>query len=258
MIVPGFGGFKRSSRKIRNALAQNEEFAAVSYEPSRHGGIRNDLLAAQKVHIDTVNVIIQDLADNQQLQDIPASHDIDYDRVVLVPHSMGGLPAVEHAYRHPEDVSRIILMATVGSEAAVKLGFVPRLGFSVKNELVPSAARGKFGGIKDGGIMLSRAVKYYGSNPVRTVGEIASCMLADQREKIEALGELGVKTALYLLGSDELIPAERSASAAGDLVDYVEIAEGLNHLAPQTCYEQVATDVSRISQYLAGLITPSV
>jgi pimeloyl-ACP methyl ester carboxylesterase len=253
MFVPGFGGFKRTSRKIRTTLSQAEEIATISYEPARNGGIVNDLISPQQVHIDTINAIAQDLPRNPRLQELPASHDIDYSQLVLLPHSMGGLPAIEHSLKHTADVSRLIMIATVGNEPPVKLGFVPRLGFSLINEIAPAAIKSDLSDVKDGLAMLTRTVKYYGSNPIRTTGEIASCMLADKRERLKKLGALGVKTALYLPEHDKLIPANVSMEASGALVDYIEIAAGINHLAPQTRYDRVGADIARISRHLASL-----
>jgi hypothetical protein len=101
--------------------------------------------------------------------------------------------------------------------------------------------------------MGARALRYYGVNPVRTIGEMVSCMGADYRPHLAALGEMGVKRALYLPENDQLIPALSSVKGASHLVDHWEIAEGLDHLAPQTKPLRVASDLARISLKLSNL-----
>lgn len=250
LFVPGFGGFKRSSRKVRNALAQNEGIAAASYEPVRSAGKYNDLFKAQKAHIDTVEAISQDLPNNRGLQELDAAKKLSMLQLALLPHSMGGIAASHHANRHPESVSKLILIATVGLEGAVMLGFLPRLGASGKKELFPPIVRGEFGGPRDAMIMGWKVLKYYGSHPQRTIGEAGSCMAADIRPLIASARNKGVKTAMYLPANDQLIPALPSYAASGENVDYAEIADDLDHLAPQTRARRVASDLARISLQL--------
>ncbi len=253
LFIPGFGGFKRSSRKVRSALAADQHVVGVSYDPPRYGGTRNDLLDAQKVHYDAVAAIIDDLAENSRLEQALDGRPIDMNQIILLAHSMGGIPATEYAVRHPENVDQLLGVAIVGTEGAVQLGFVPRLWRSAKNEFLPAAGHGQFGGLIGGAVMAKRALRYYGVNLVRTIGEMKSCMEADRRPHLAALGELGVRTALYLPEGDELIPAYSNAAAAHHLVDHIEIALPLNHLAPQLRPRRVAADLVRISCLLDTL-----
>ncbi len=252
LIVPGFGGFKRSSRDLRNTLSAQEKFASLSFDPVRKSG-ESDLWDSQKAHKDTIPAILADLASNRELRNTAKGGGLDMSKVVLVPHSMGGISAVEHAVRKPSEVSHMVLMAIVGLEGKVGLGYGPRLVNSGRREIMPAISRGSFGGWSNAPNMAKRAFKYYLGNPSRTIGEVASLFEVDLRPQVAAIGALGIGLAMYHFERDELVDSERSINRSGDLVDHTEIALGLDHLAPQTHPWRVAADVGRISRHLAAL-----
>lgn len=90
MIVPGFGGMKRSSRELRDALAEQEGLTTISLEPPRNGGLVHDVLDPQRVHVDALAAILQDLPNNEQLDEARNGYSLNFGQVILLPHSMGG------------------------------------------------------------------------------------------------------------------------------------------------------------------------
>lgn len=248
VIVPGFGGVKRSSRGLRNALASLENLVAISFEPARGGGIVRDLLNAQKVHADTLSAILQDLPDNEELQETPNGHELDLSQAVLLPHSMGSLSATERARLYPDETQSVIYMGSVGLGPKVMLGFIPRLLMSSSQDVAGKYAQGKLVPGANRLDLAYRAARYYLLNPRRTVGEIGSCFTADIRKPVRLLDILGVNTAALYFDADRLVPTDKSTIAqVEEMVQICEVMEGYGHLAPQRHPFEVAARLGSIS-----------
>jgi len=250
-IVPGFGGIKRSSRGLRNALAGQEGVASLSFEPAREGGMLRDLFKAQQVHVDTLAAIFDDLPNNPRLADTPNAEQLDLSRTVLLPHSMGGLPATERARLYPDETQAVIYMGSVGLEASVMIDYVRRVAMSASHEVAGKYAQGKLVPGANRLHLAYRTARYYLSNPLRTLGEIGSCLAADIEQPLRALGILGVETGALYFGADRLVPSHDSAlEAARAVIRHCEIMEGYGHLAPQRHPFEVAARLGNISARL--------
>lgn len=256
VIVPGFGGVKRSSRGLRNALAEQENLLSLSFDPARGGGWLQDVLDAQRVHADTLGAILQDLPDNKELKDIPNADKIDFGQAVLLPHSMGSLAATEHARLHPNEAKAVTYMGSIGLEGSVGLDFIPRLAKSTSHDVAGKYVQGK---LVPGGHRLHlayRTAQYYLLNPRRTLGEIADCLTADIQKPVRLLDVLGVKTAALYFGADRLVPVTpHSIHKAKQMVDLCEVMQGYGHLAPQRHPYEVAARLGSISARLESLDT---
>lgn len=251
LIVPGFGGVKRSSRGLRDSLAAQENVAAISLEPARYGGIWRDLLDPQKVHFDTLTAVLQDLPDNKRLAEAPNGNRLDLSQAVLLVQSMGGLAGTERARLYPDETESIVYMGSVGLETRVMFGLVGRVIGSAGHETAGKFVAGK---LVPGARRLSLAYqvgRYYTRNPVRTIGEIGSCFQADITRQVRLLGELGVGTAALYFGDDKVVPVtEEIIAATGALVDICEVMEGVGHLAPQRHPAEVAASLGSITRRL--------
>jgi pimeloyl-ACP methyl ester carboxylesterase len=234
---------------LRNELANNHGTFGLTYDPLRFGkNLASDAFRSQQVHVDTIAAIKEDLPYNKQLQDTENGDQLDLNQVALLAHSMGGIPAAVTAVSHPDETSELFLMAAVGMEEPNRLRFLPRLLPSLKNELIPPILRREFGDDARTIQLAGKSLEYYGSNLVRTAGEIASCIGADIRPHVAALKPSDVRTIMYYFEEDKLVPAHRSIEASGDLVDYFEIGIGFDHLAPQTRPVEIARNINRISE----------
>lgn len=255
MIIPGFGGIKRSSRGLRNAMAEQEGRLTVSYEPARGGGTLRDIFLPQRVHADTVEAILQDLPNNTELQDAPHFKKLDMGRAVLAPHSMGSLPATEHARTHPEQTESVIYMGSIGLEGgSVGLGFIPRLAGSTSGDVAGKYVQGKLVPGANRLHLARRTAHYYLSNLKRTGGEIITCLTADIEKTVRLFEVLGVKTGALYFGRDRLVPAdEETVEATVDMVHVCEIMEGYGHLAPQRHPYDVAARLGSMSTHLEQL-----
>lgn len=246
LIVPGFGGFKRSSRGLRNAFSLHQSTAAISFEPPRIGNRLHDLFDSQRLHTDTIDAILNDLPNNVQLRDTANGNKLDLGSVVLDAHSMGGLSATRYAMAHPDNVKLLTYLEAVGLEDPRLMRFLPRLLPTILKDIGPSLRDGEFDEDGNNPRILLNALHYYARNPVRTIGEMGSCVSADIREQVVALGMLGVKRAMLYGGSDALIPAEPSVTSSGRLVDHCEVMREVGHAGPQT-------QATRVSARLAGI-----
>ncbi|HSX44793.1 MAG TPA: hypothetical protein VLF39_01615 [Candidatus Saccharimonadales bacterium] len=243
---PGFGGLKSTSRPLRNALSELG-LITVTYGPARND---NDnpwtrLTRSQDTHIQTIEAIANDISKNPAIKrTAPDYKTIDFDRQVLIPHSMGGLAAVPYAEKqinndnHNTSIDAIISLSSAGYGSpsfkqiahAIPLG----VGRAIRDELVP--------GLKNTDIAinptnLARIIHYYGRNPGRTIGEALSCLTQDVRPAVKRLGEQGVKTAFIAFENDILIPPNEQIS---DVVDLYHVMPDSGHSAPQFEPKRVA------------------
>jgi pimeloyl-ACP methyl ester carboxylesterase len=246
LIDPGLGGFKSTSRRLGNNLAE-EGCLSVRFGPGRKGDAWDDVFDPQKLHAETLAAIADDLPNNEQLKDIPGYDKIDFSKLAIVAHSMAGLSATRYALKHPDDVALIHYIETVGmEEAAVQLGFISRLRPTILEAILPAIIDQSESSVMFG----LRALSYYFRNPKRSIGEAASCMRAKITDDVIALGHLGVKRSLILGGKDKLIPAKPSFEGAGHLVDYCEVIASIGHFGPQEQPELVAERVAFITRHL--------
>ncbi|HVC35944.1 MAG TPA: alpha/beta hydrolase [Candidatus Dormibacteraeota bacterium] len=254
LIVPGFGGSKWTSKRMRNAFSSEESSAAASYQPARVSSSLEShlsgLLDAQKLHVDTIGAIIDDLPQNKQLEDLPNHSDISLDKVVLDAHSMGFIAASRYALAHPQNVALINSIAGVGLEEPSPGRFARRYLPAIKDELLPAIMQAQFGEDYSSLDIACRAIRYYGRNPLRTVGEMISCMVADVRPQMTALRILGVKLGMLCLEKDKLLPPKLSIEGASQLVDHYEVILDAGHIAPQTKPLEVAHRLSQITHRL--------
>ncbi len=233
IVFGGFGGFKRTSRGLRHELARRGE-ASVTFEQIRADKRSNAerLLRPQKAHVDVVEAVAYDIASNTSNQNrVPEKQTYGgFMRFAAIPHSMSGLPAMRFAARHPDKVEGVVEVQAVGKRSPS----LDQLLFSIPTGLAAAAQHEFIPYISGDAIDRTprnawRAIRYYGQNPIRTLGEMASCVFEsnlEQTEKVRASG----RYVAYLAGQyDILVP--RTAHIA-ELVDLYQVMP-LGHLGPQ-------------------------
>lgn len=244
ILVPGFGGFKRPYRAIRDTMSSQENILTISYDPSRQSVNPED---PQQIHADTVSAIAQDLPNNKMLAEVLDGRTINLSLIALILHSMGSIAGTRHALSHPGETALLTYLESIGMEDPKSWRFIRRLPSSVPRELVPGLVMGGIDGFSNVKAPL-RVANYFLSNLGQTKGEITSCHEADLRPSVIELGVLGVKRAMLYGGKDRLVPAELAIEGAGHLVDHCEVAPELDHFGPQKKPRETAAYIGNISR----------
>lgn len=246
-FVPGYLGIKQSSRKPRNALAQ-EGIAALSYSPAREGG--ESRLASfkdpQQLHVITLRTIAADLRLRRQeiARTTPNANRIDVDRKLMFLHSMGGLAGPRYAALEPGAVEMLIGYATVGfghptiEELAVD---VPKgVIDSTRHELLPA--------FWDGAIQinlrnLKDIIRYY--SRLRVIFEGLSCLRDDVSDEVGKLDDRGIPYHYLGFGRDILV---RPDPKIAEVVTSFDVMKTYGHLAPQVKSRKVAKKITELAQ----------
>jgi hypothetical protein len=247
-FVPGFGGFKGTSRPPRRAHAQAGA-ATFSYAPLRESdaSLVENLFHAQDAHVATIAAVVDAIPNHPDLHTMPNSDRIDFDRLWIVDHSMGKGAGTPFAIANAGRVEGITDLATIGYGTptlrhflcAFPQGVIPGL----YHELLPLA---KSGHINPDLRSIGQALYHYARNFPRTVGEAYSCLTLDLREATALLGELGVRTSHIGFEFDSLVQPHKSQ--ASEYVEAHGVLKGMGHLAPQLKAPLVARHVIRVMQ----------
>lgn len=233
LIVPGFGGFKRTSRGLRGAFAE-AGYDATSYSPVRRDrqSRRDQLVYPQQVHVETIRMLSQEILEEPD------------EKLTLVAHSMGGLAAVGYAKNHPDKVNNLLLVGSAGFHSPRLLQLassLPRgLAGSLRHEFIPMIRQKAVDATP---LNAWRAAYHYLANPTRTAGEAISCISQDVRDDVRELSEQGVRTIFLGLEYDMLVPVPDTA-----VCDESAILPRAGHIAPQVKADRIATWYSHFRQ----------
>lgn len=242
LIMGGFGGFKRTSRALRHAAAVRGEasISADQIRADKRSPVER-LLKPQKAHIDVIEAVAYDVASRNDLKHVPNAQVYgDFMSFSAIPHSMAGLSAMRFAARHPDKVLDVVEIQAVGKKSPT----IDQLLFSLPQGIIDSTRHEFLPYVLGDAIdrtprNVGRFIHYYGRNPLRTIGEMASCIREsniEQTEKVRASGRF----VAYLAGQyDILVP--RTAHIA-ELVDLYRVMP-LGHLAPQHRAGKVADHI---------------
>lgn len=245
LIVPGFGGFKRSSRGLGDALAESG-CPTIRFEPLRRDpeNRSNDVLRPQVVHRETIGAILSDVRKNPDVKKLPGGKRLKFEHIGLVPHSMGGFAATEFADGHRSRVGLIAYLAAAGfghpTIAELRTSVPKGLGWSLKNEAL---AFGLHRNPLEGARILGKIAKYYTANPQRSAGEAYSCLSQDVRPIVARLDEQGVKTSYTAFQKDLLV---RPDELIAEYVDSYAVLDNMGHFAPQVHPRDIARHILRI------------
>lgn len=235
LLVPGFGGIKRSSRDERHANAVQGR-PTISYDPARiSGSVHENLFNPQDLHIRTAEAVIFAVQDRiSSDRSIPNRGQLNVDRAILSGHSMGGFPVTELGLKHPGMTEAVIYKGAAGFWPLAVSEMNP---FGLLQEINTYIASGR---IEPSIRNLQRIIRYYTRDLSRTAGEAATCLTRDVSEDIVRLGEMGVNTAYLAFENDPLVPADRARQIAKPIVNRFATLKGVGHLAPQIYAEDTA------------------
>lgn len=246
VFVSGFGAFKQTSREFRNALA-NEGIATVTYESPR---LHNSQIAwlghladPQKLHYNAIGGITEALRSNEALAGLESGRTLMNNRLTLINHSMGNLAGLEFARQHPDLVQTVVSIGGAGLEKPLGLKLVPRAATVLRKDIVPAIVDGKFGFHPK---LAAREAVYIGSNPLRTIAEIGSCMVADKRGVVAKLRELGVDVIALCPENDGFFYPADTLQGVGPHVAQYEVMEKSMHCTVQTEAVRTAKTVGRL------------
>lgn len=249
IFINGFGASKASSRPFRNAAAK-AGMTTATYKPARKDGksIIHRSLQPQHLHAENLEAVYSGILNNSDkiLNKVAGKKDINLEKILLVPHSMGGLPATKFAVSHHAQVDKIMNLATVGygtttlSHMARKFpnGLLP----SIRHELLPALMNGD---IEMSPKHLLDEAKYFGTDVTRPIFEGLSCIRSDVRPRIERLRKLGVGV-LYLAFEHDILVAPDEKVA--NYVDLHRIMSNAGHLAPQRKAPKVVEEINSMIQ----------
>ncbi|MDF0601554.1 alpha/beta hydrolase [Psychromarinibacter sp. C21-152] len=169
------------------------------------------------------------------------------DRVHLVGHSIGGMLALEHAVRRPEQVASLTLIGTTpafgGPDESFKRDFLEaRLGpldaGQTMEEMAEHAAPGLVGPEAEPGCV-SDIARAMGRVPEATWRGILECLVTFNRR--DDLGAVEVPVCLIAGSEDRNAPARTMARMAEKMsgAEYHEL-EGIGHMIAQEAPGQVA------------------
>lgn len=243
IFVPGYMGIKQSSRKPRNALA-NEGIAALSYSPSRGGGESRlvSLKDPQLLHVETLRLITANLVERQDeiVKTVPNGNLLDFQRFILVLHSMGGLAGPRFALQEAGKVEMLVGYATVGfghPTLQELLKDIPTgLGGSIQHELIPAFT---MGAIELSLRNMRDFIRYYAR--LRVISEGISCLTGNVLDEVEKLDDRGVPYHYYGFGKDILVRPDQTVS---EYVTSYSLLDRYGHLAPQVKARKVAKEMA--------------
>jgi hypothetical protein len=234
---PGFGGFKRTSRDLRNAMAQ-AGFITITSETIRSGG---SLINPQACHAATAEAIAEDFRSSLDVRrSVPASSRLELNRMVTLTHSMGGLSV-------PDGAEAVINLAPAGY-GSPKLhelaASVPRgLEYTMKHELWPLATEQES---MISPLNVLRLMKYFAN--VRSAAEAISCLTNDVRPEISRRRDTeGLKVGTLAFACDWIIPPE---SLDGSVMDILDVMPEAGHFAPQVKPQDVVGHVKHMAEQL--------
>ncbi len=235
LLIPGFGGIKRSSRDERHANATTGRPTA-SYDPARiSGSVIENLTNSQDLHTRTAEAVMFAVQDEiSSNRTIPNRPQLDGRRVIASVHSMGGFAGTALGLKHPGLVESVIYKGAAGFWPLSILDMQPLRLAQAVNRYVTS------GRIEPNIHNLYRIVRYYGRDLSRTTGEAVTCLTTDITEQIAELADHGVTSAYLAYELDELVSAEIAREKTKGLVGRFSVLGGIGHLGPQSHPDETA------------------
>lgn len=248
IFVPGFGGFKGTSKAPTHAMAE-AGIASLRYGPLRKGaaGRVESLFHSQEAHVEALEKVAADVLDHKGVQKLPNADLVDFSRFWLVPHSMGNGAATPFAINNSGKVEGISYLATVGygSPTPFELPVLVAKGLlpAIRHEIVPYIRSGHIDATLRS---VLQVLRYYSTNPVRTIGEAAFCLTADHIESTIKLGELGLYRAYIRAQHDILVyPDEDKAGIFNDFGTMPDVGHLFAQLKPRQMTTQVVRSIGR-------------
>ena len=220
-FFPGFGGVKLSSGPFASAMARLGMGSLIMESPREDDrSNRERSTDPHKLQIETMEAVIEDLSAKLGLDISPGAT-----QTVPVAHSMGGEPALRYAEKNHRTTRAVILLATIGfgSPNVLKMMRKVPMGMpiAIREEIIPFALNDELDLSLSGA---RKAIRYYFANPVRTIGEIGSCLTSRQSNRAHRLRDLGIPTIYGQPVYDVLVQGADGAQSSVDVVGEIDRA----------------------------------
>ncbi len=243
MFVNGYTGIEQSAHAPREGLSSNG-IATLSYSAARGGANwLEGVTSPQRVHAIGIKRLAADVMQRADIKtQLPNAKELDFEKLLLVAHSMGGLGASRYAEMEPGHVDAIINLAACGyGHPTLKelISDLPKGSLpGVWHELIPSLLGGEIKATRRNmhdlrNYILKRRYPFEG----------LSCLLEDSRPRVSRLRDLGIFVAYQAYEHDILVRAD---PAVAEYVDYHETLPGAGHLAPMRKKMLVGSKVREI------------
>ncbi len=238
----GYLGSEGAYSDLRNATARNGKIA-ITYDAPR---TQDELSEFHPKHRNKpVRLLGQSVwAAMRGSLKAAALYDLPMEEVFDISgHSMGGRSASLAALRHPDYVRTVVLNEAAGLEPHNTLTMLlERVPKFLKNEIRPAQL-----GLATG------SLGYVIRNPFRTLSEGIAVSNCDIRAEVRRLGDLGIKSAIVVGESDNLIPGNRVARYSGEgVADIFAMYDDprADHLWPQKRPLEVARTMTQLLERL--------
>lgn len=244
-FVPGYLGIKQSSREPRKAGAQLGE-ATLSYSPAREDGLAwyKGWQDPQFLHVKVLGDIYDDvLQHKEQITRLtPGATMLDFERVRLKLHSMGGLAGPRFALNHSSSVESLVGYATVGfghpTIWELAQDIPSKAPAAIKHELIPGFTTGAI----EMNIRNARDfVRYY--SRLRVLFEGLSCIRDKTIQEVDSLADKNIPYHYVAFENDILV---RPSEDISEFVSSFHVMKKYGHLAPQVKADKVARTSGRI------------
>ncbi len=221
----GFGGIQFSSEPFSNAMAQLD-MGTLTIEPIR----KDDRSACERlfdphaIQLEAMDIALEGLADATGIR---LSSDVDGTKAVPLGHSMGGEPVIAFAEEHLKETYLAIMLATIGygspdvRSIAKNLTRPRKVVAAITEEFAPFL---RIPEVPKNVQSLGKAAGYFILNPLRTVGEIGSCLTSDLTQRSQTLDENGVPVVYGQPVYDVLVQGLEGARNAVTVVSEIDRA----------------------------------
>ena len=199
----------------------------------------------QYLHVKALGEIYADLINEQKniMGVIPSANLLDFNRIKLRLHSMGGLAGPRFALKHLQAVESITGYATVGfghpKPFELAQDMPSKLPGSLKHELIPGITNGV---LEFTARNLRDIIHYY--MRLRVIFEGISCIRDKTIKEVDQLRDHGIPYDYIGFGNDMLV---RPAADIAQYVSSFTIMDKYGHLAPQVKADRVARQAAKIA-----------
>lgn len=221
----GFGGIKLSSEPFSNAMAQLG-MGVLTIESLRKDDRSNceRLFDPHAIQLEAMDAALECLADETGIR---PSLQPGGTKIVPIGHSMGGEPAISFSEQHLSQTYMTIMLATIGYGSpdiptiARNLTRPRKVLAAVTEEFTPFL---RIPEVPKNLAAVGKALGYFVVNPLRTVGEVGSCLTSDLTERSQRLHEKGVPVVYGQPIYDVLVQGLEGARSAVTVVSEIDRA----------------------------------
>ena len=224
----GFGGVQFSSIPYAEAIAQRG-IGALTIESIRDddSSASERLWTPHEVQVEAMHYAVEVV--QHELGIGPSSEH--KTRMLVQGHSMGGETATSFCEDRTKDCDALILFATIGFGSPTITSLIKNVPQDIipgiTEELIPFLS---LPNVKTSATNAIKVVRYFVTDPIRTSGEIVSCLTSNLRHRITNLRDDGLPVVYIQPEFDALVQGGKEAER---WVDLMLVMEGAGHIVLQ-------------------------